>query len=316
MPIPNAEAQQVLTMMAEAASSTPPTPPPVNAYDLVKAWRAQIVSLAALKQGGSTLFDVSDLSFTQDGRTIGLRIYRPAEGVLPPVLYLHGGGFTCGSIDDYDAALRRLALETGWAVVAVEYRLSPEDPYPAGLEDCYSALCHIAAEARALGLDASSLVVGGDSAGGLLAAATALMARDKSGPVLAGMICLYPNTDLREEGGYPSRTAHDGKLISMEQFNQLMTLYLPDVDRTIPYVSPLLAKDLTGLPPSLVIACECDPLYDEGMLFGERLQEAGSYVEVVGLEGALHGVLSLMVLMPETTRKLFAALKSFLKTLP
>jgi acetyl esterase len=81
-------------------------------------------------------------------------------------------------------------------------------------------------------------------------------------------------------------------------------------------VSPLLAKDLTGLPPSLVIACECDPLYDEGMLFDERLQESGSYVEVVRLEGALHGVLSLMVLMPETTRRLFAALKSFLKTLP
>jgi acetyl esterase len=141
------------------------------------------------------------------------------------------------------------------------------------------------------------------------------MARDKSGPVLAGMICFYPNTDLREDGGYPSRAAHDGKLINMGQFNQLMTLYLPDVDRTLPYVSPVLTKDLMGLPPSLVIACECDPLFDEGVLFGERLRQAGVRVEVLCLKGALHGVLSLMVHMPETTRTLFAALTSFLKTL-
>jgi acetyl esterase len=236
--------------------------------------------------------------------------------VLPAVLYLHGGGFTCCSIDDYDAALRRLAQETGWAVVAVEYRLSPEHPYPAGLEDCYSALCYIAAKAGALGLEATRLVVAGDSAGGLLAAATALMARDKNGPVLAGMMCLYPNTDLREDSDYPSRTTHDGKLINMGQFDQLMTLYLSDVDRTLPYVSPVLAENLTRLPPSLVIACECDPLFDEGVLFGERLRKAGVVCEVVRLEGALHGVVSLMAFMPDTARTLLASLISFLKTLP
>jgi acetyl esterase len=316
MTTPNAEAQQVLAMIAKAASVAPPTPPPTDAHDVVRAWRARVPSLAAQKQDRSALFDVSDLAFAQDGRTIGLRIYRPAKGVLPAVLYLHGGGFTCLSIDDYDVALRRLANETGWAIVAVEYRLSPEHPYPAGLEDCYSALRYIAAEAGALGLEASRLVVAGDSAGGLLAAATALMARDKSGPALAGMMCLYPNTDLREDSGYPSRTSHDGKLISMSQFDQLMTLYLSNVDRTLPYVSPVLAKDLTRLPLSLVIVCECDPLFDEGVLFGERLREAGVSVEVVRLEGALHGVLSSMALIPETARTLLAAMISFLKTLP
>jgi acetyl esterase len=313
---PNAEAQHILAMLAEAASAAPPASPLTDAHDVVRAWRARIALFAGLlRQGGVALFDVSDLSFSQQGRSIGLRIYRPAAGVLPAILFLHGGGFSTASIDDSDVAVRRLALETGWAIVAVEYRLSPEHPYPAGLEDCYAALCHIAAEAGALGLDPSHIVVAGESAGGQLAAATALMARDRSGPALAGMIGFCPNTDLRENSGYPSRTTHDGKIFSVGEFERLMTLYLPNVDRTLPYVSPALARDLTRLPPSLVIASECDPLFDEDVLFGERLREAGVSADTIRLEGALHGVLSMAPQVPETARTMFAAVTSFLKKL-
>ncbi|MEJ0094662.1 MAG: alpha/beta hydrolase [Methylocella sp.] len=237
-------------------------------------------------------------------------------GRLPVLLYLHGGGFVSGSIEFYDTPLRKLAKETGWAIASVDYRLAPEHPFPAGLDDCYAALSYIVAEQASLNLDASRIVVAGDSAGGLLSVATALMARDQGKPALAGVICLYPNTDLRDDSGYPSKAEHDGKVFSLHEYAQLMGLYLPGVDRRQPYVSPVLAEDLTGLPPSLIITCGCDPLRDEGEALGKRLRASGIATETVRLEGMLHGLLSMLPLMPVAGERLLRLINSFLQKLP
>jgi acetyl esterase len=311
-PTPSPESQRVLARLAEAAAAA--GPPPANAHDVAKAWRARAAASAASRPKGPDLFEVTDLSCAEAGRSVGLRLYRPAPGVLPVMIYLHGGGFTCGSIADYDPAARHLAQETGWAVVAVAFRLSPEHPYPAGLDDCDLALRHIAGAAGGLGLDPARLVLIGDSSGGQFAVAVALRARERGGPSLAGIVCLYPILDLRADAQYASRAANDGRIVDLRQTEQLMTLYLGDTDRTLPTVSPVLAT-LAGLPPTLVVACGCDPLFDEGVLLGDRLREAGVRVAVARLAGALHGVLSLSAMLPEATHALLAAVREFLGTL-
>jgi acetyl esterase len=311
MSTPTSEAQSILDLM-RAAADADPEPPPKTASEILAAWRHRVASAIVLQGQPPDLAEVSDIPFGRAGEPIGLRLYRPAAGVLPVLLYLHGGGFVCGSIGSHDVPLRTLAQETGWAVAAVDYRLAPEHPYPAGLEDCYAALSHIAGAADALALDAARIVVGGDSAGGLLAAATSLMARDRGGPALAGMILLYPNTDLRDDSGYPSKTEHDGKIFSLVDFRRMMGLYLPGVDRRHPYVSPVLADDLRGLPRSLTVVCECDPLHDEGMLWADRLRDAGTAAETVRLDGMVHGLLSFLPLAPVAGRRILESVRAFL----
>jgi acetyl esterase len=312
---PDPEAKAVLDMISAAKAAAPPSPPTVNAREITMAWRG-IVDGAAASQGPIVeLADVSDVHFDHEGHPITLRIYRPLVGRLPVLLYLHGGGFVSGSIKAYDIPARTLAKETDWAVASVEYRLAPEHPYPAGLDDCYAALCHLVSEEATLNLDASRIVIIGDSAGGLLSAATALMARDRGNASLVGMICLYPNIDLRDDSGYASKAEHDGKIFSLHEFAQVMGLYLPGVDRRQGYVSPVLAEDLTGLPPSLIITCGCDPLRDEGEAFGDRLREAGVAAETVRLDGVVHGVLSMLPSVPLAGQRLLGLVKSFLARL-
>ena len=305
------EAEAVLDRLYPAATKSPLAIPD-DAHAIAAAWRSGGNSIIPLQGPAAAGVEVSDSVFDHLGHAVRLKTYRPATGHLPAILYLHGGGFVAGSLESYDLPLRTFARETGWVIVSVDYRLAPEHPYPVGAEDCYAALRYLAAEAASLEIDPARIVVAGDSAGGLLAATTALRARDRNGPSLAGMICLYPNTDLSLDASYPSRTDHDGKIVNLSEFARLMMLYLEGTDRRQPYVSPVMAADLGRLPPGLVITCGSDPLRDEGLAFGRRLGEAGSPSETVHLEGALHGVLSMLPLMPGAGARMFLAIRTFL----
>jgi acetyl esterase len=315
--IPTAEAQAVIDIISKSSQPASSSKhPPRDARELVASARARALSTVTLQGSPAVLHAVTDHQFKGAGGSLAMRVYRPAGGVLPVLLYFHGGGFVSGSIESYDPAFRTVAQKTGWIIAAAEYRLAPEHPYPAAPEDCYAALIHLAAQAPSLGVDPDRIVAAGDSAGGLLAVSVALMTHDRLGPALAGIACLYPNVDLRDNRAYPSMAEHDGKLINLQELAQMLSLYLPDgVDRTQPYASPALAPDLTGLPPALILTCECDPLRDEGETFARRLSAAGVILDAARLDGMVHGVLSLMGILPAGAALMMVRINRFLQSL-
>lgn len=219
---------------------------------------------------------------------VPLRIYRPRDrdGDLPGILYLHGGGFCIGSIDTEHAGAVALANAIGAVVVSVDYRLAPEHPYPAGLEDCYTGLTRLAALD---GVDPARLAVHGQSAGGGLAAATALLARDRGGPALAFQSLGIPELDDRLET--PSMRAFtDTPMWSRVQAIRSWEYYLGGQPADA-YAAPARAEDLSGLPTAYVVTCELDPLRDEGIAYAQRLLAAGVSVELHNYAGAFHGAM-------------------------
>ncbi len=226
---------------------------------------------------------------------VGVRVYRPRSIVpgtlVPAVLTIHGGGFIIGSVDSEHAGSALMALGTGSVVVSVEYRLAPEHPYPAGLHDCYAALTWLHAEAGALGVDPARVAVAGASAGGGLAAATALMARDRGGPPLCFQMLQIPELDDRLDT--PSMRAFtDTPLWNRPLAVKSWAAYLgelsgsPDVPA---HAAPARAEDLSGLPPAYVSTAENDPLRDEGIIYALRMLQAGVSVELHQFPGTFHG---------------------------
>lgn len=225
---------------------------------------------------------------------VPVRIFRPAEhdGVLPGLVFIHGGGFALGSVDLYHDDAATIAAEVGAVVVSVEYRLAPENPFPAGLEDCYAALCWTAAHAGDLGIDPDRLAVGGESAGGGLSAAVALLARDRGGPALCFQLLGIPELDDRLDT--PSMRAYTDTPIWHRPNAELSwDYYLGEGVRgtagVSPYAAPARAEDLCGLPPAYVTTCEFDPLRDEGLRYGQRLVQAGVPTEIHHYPGTFHG---------------------------
>ena len=217
---------------------------------------------------------------------VPVRVYRPrgAEGDLPGILYLHGGGFCIGSIETEHLACVALTGLVHAVVVNVEYRLAPEHPYPAGLEDCYTALQYLAGLD---GVDTDRLAVHGQSAGGGLSAATALLARDRGGPALCFQALGIPELDDRLET--PSMTAFTGTpMWSRPQAVKSWEYYLGG-RQADQYAAPARAEDLSGLPPTYLVTCELDPLRDEGLTYAMRLLAAGVPVELHNYPGAFHG---------------------------
>lgn len=244
------------------------------------------------------LADVEDLAFDGPAGALPVRVYRPAtDRALPALVYLHGGGWVIGGLDTHDATCRALASGSGCTVVSVDYRLAPEHPYPAALEDAYAALCQVAERADALGVDAARIAVGGDSAGGNLAAATALVARDRGGPRLAAQLLVYPVTDA--DFSRPSyRDNAKGYFLERAAMEWFWGHYVPDPERRRePYASPLRAPDCAGLPPALVVTAEYDPLRDEGEAYAERLREAGVEVTCTRYAGMIHGFFAMSALV-------------------
>jgi acetyl esterase len=237
-----------------------------------------------------TVGSIEDLRVSADGLQIPIRIYRPDGGGRWPILVLlHGGGWVVGSIESQDPTSRALCNAGRCAVVAVEYRLAPEHPFPAAVDDCYAVTCWVAREAARLGLDGSRIAVGGDSAGGNLAAAVAQRVRDQGGPSLALQLLIYPVTGFDRDTASMRRNA-DGRVLTRDGMIWFDGHYLraPE-DRRHPYAAPLRARDFSGLAPALVITAEFDPLCDEGEAYAARLAQAGVPTRLSRYDGVFHG---------------------------
>lgn len=226
---------------------------------------------------------------------IPLRIYTPdGEAPFPILVYVHGGGFVIGSLDTHDRVCRSLANAAACIVVSVDYRLAPESKYPAAVEDSYAATCWVADNAASIQGDPSRIAIGGDSAGGNLSAVVALMARGEGAPPLVFQLLIYPATDVSslDTGSY--RAYGDMPTCRKEDIEWYCELYLASAQEALdPRVSPLLAPDLSGLPPAMVITAEFDVLRDEGKAYADRLAQAGVPVEYVCGKGMVHGFFGL-----------------------
>jgi acetyl esterase/lipase len=238
---------------------------------------------------------------------VRVRVYRPpgARQPLPVVVNLHGGGWSQGTLDGSDWACTHVARDARAVVVSVEYRLAPGAPYPAGLRDCFDATAWCAAHAEELGADGTRLAVMGDSAGGNLAAVVCHMARDAGGPAIAHQALVYPATDLQLES--PSlATERDAPFLSQADIDTYLRHYLgPDGDPADPYLSPLRAEDLRGLPPALVQVAEHDPIKDDGLRYALALRRAGVPVRFTEYLGQPHGYLTLPGACPAARQALW-----------
>jgi acetyl esterase len=264
--------------------------PQLYTLSLAEARRADLDSIRAAAGTGEPVASVVDLVYPGPAGDLPVRIYRPEAGSsFPVVVYYFGGGWTLGSIDTADGLARTLANAVPATVVVPGYRLAPEHPFPAAVEDCYATLQWVAATAPTFGGDPARIAVAGDSAGGNLAAVVSLLARDRGGPPLAGQALVYPNTDYtaRDES---LRTNVDPWLFNATSVEWYWSHYLrsPE-DGSDPRVSPVLAPDHRGLPPALVVTAEFDPLRDQGERYAAVLAAAGVPVERRRYDGMVHG---------------------------
>jgi len=252
--------------------------------------RELILGMVALAGEPESIARVENRTVPGSAGEIPVRIYTPVGTAPFPVLvYFHGGGWVIGNLDTHDGICRSLANRVGCLVVSVDYRLAPEHPFPAAPEDCYAATRWLAEHAGSLGGDKGRIAVGGDSAGGNLAAVVALMARDRGGPKLAFQLLVYPATDTDfETRSY--RENSEGYFLTRADMVWFWNHYAPrDEDRRNPYAAPLRAASLRGLPPALVITAEFDPLCDDGNAYAARLREDGVPVRLSQQDGLIHG---------------------------
>ncbi len=246
---------------------------------------------------------VSDRTIAGPAGDIPVRVYVPTTdpGPRPVLVYFHGGGWVIGDLETHDGTVRALAAASGVTVMSVDYRLAPEHPFPAAVDDCLAAVRWVAEPDNAtdLDVDPARLAVGGDSAGGNLAAVVAQQLRDE-GPAVRFQLLVYPVTDARLSHSSIDENA-EGYLLTKADMVWFRGHYLGDDGWTDPLVSPLLAPDdaLAGLPPALVITAEYDPLRDEGEAYAERLRTAGVTVTATRYDGVIHGFFSMGDMVPE-----------------
>jgi acetyl esterase/lipase len=271
---------------------------PAVSLDDIESIRAQFpeVFVALNEQVDTAGLTVTDhhVPGPHDAPEVLVRLYTPEvalrDGGRPALLDIHGGGFVIGSIDMEHSFAVAVARELGVAVATVEYRLAPEHPFPAGVEDCYAALTWLHANADELGLDVDRIGVGGQSAGGGLTAATVLLARDRGGPAVCFQFLGIPELDHRLETT-SMRAFVDTPLWHRGNAIKSWQMYLgTDHDGEVsPYASPAIAADLCGLPPAYITTMEFDPLRDEGIVYAMRLMAAGVSVELHSFPGTFHG---------------------------
>jgi acetyl esterase/lipase len=280
--------------------------------------QARAVDLADIRAAGGDVepvFEVTDATFPGPGGELPVRVYRPsADRPLATLVYFFGGGWTLGGIDTSDGVCRALANAAGCLVVTPGYRLAPEHPFPAAVNDCLAAVAWVAENAAALGADPARIAVGGDSAGGNLAAVAALQARDRDLP-LAAQLLVYPNTC--HHGDTDSLRDNDDRwMFNRHSVDWYWRNYLPDAEAgRDPRVSPLLAPDLSGLPPALVITAEYDPLRDEGERYAERMRAAGVPVTLSRYDGMAHGFFTMSGVLPDARRAVAEAAAHLRETL-
>jgi acetyl esterase len=261
---------------------------------------------------------VQNLTMPGPGGEIALRSYTPvaAKGEnLPTLVFFHGGGYVIGNLDAIDGLCRMFANDACVRIISVDYRLAPESKFPAAVDDAYAALHWIEANAANLGVDANRLAVGGDSAGGGLAAVVCQVAKERGGPKLAFQMLLFPVTQIGSETK-SLREFAQGFFLERATLDWFYNHYLPaDADRADPRISPLLAKDVSGLPPAYVMLGGYDPLHDEGLAYAEKLRGAGVAVTVADYPDLVHDFIYMQAVLPqapEAVKQAAAALKAAL----
>jgi acetyl esterase len=266
------------------------TVPPMRQRGL--AGLRDAIESAPLPAAMPTMAAVTDAVIDDAGAPITIRIYRPTTCSGQPVLvYLHGGGLVMGSNHSFEPLARALAASSGAVVVAVEYRLAPESPPPAQFDDAYMATEWVERNADELDVDPDRLVVVGDSAGGSLAAAVALAARDRAGPAICAQVLLYPGLD-RDMTARSIALLADAPMLSLDDIEYLHSLADGEAGPPDdPYLVPAYARDLSGLPPAIVLTAACDPIRDWGERYADRLRDAGVQTTVTRYPGTYHGFL-------------------------
>lgn len=297
------ELQMILDQLAQAPIDLSVTSP--------DEMRALYEAMSAMAGEPPVVGSVEDRPVPGPAGDVTVRVYRPdVDGPAPVLVFLHGGGWVIGNLESHDVPCRALCRNAEVVVVSVDYRLAPEHPSPAALDDAWAALTWVASHASEVGGDPSRIAVGGDSAGGNLAALLALRARDEGGPDLAHQMLIYPVTDLASE--HPSYVENgDGYFLTADTMRWFIGHYLGTErehgDPADPGISPLRADDLSGLPPAQVLTAEFDPLRDEGDAYAARLAEAGVAVDHVPHPGLVHGFIGMGLLSPDCASAAVAA---------
>jgi acetyl esterase len=275
--------------LLELVNAVPYAPPSNERVEEIRAGFAGLVVMGA--GPAEAVFVIDDM----DAEGVSVRVYRPApDPDLPVIVYFHGGGWTIGSVEQFDLVSRQIANATNAIVVSVEYRLAPEHPFPAPLDDCWQALEWTARNAPTFGGDPGRLAVMGDSAGGNLAAVCALLARNAGGPELAMQILVYPVTDCDFDTSSYQENG-EGHFLTAADMRWFFSCYT-DAGRSDPTdwrISPLRAPDLSEVAPAVVLTAEFDPLRDEGRAYAARLEGAGVPVVRMPYDGMIHGFFGL-----------------------
>jgi acetyl esterase len=278
---------QIRKILEEAEASGGPS---IETLPHDEARRLSKQNGASLAGDPAPVAQVEDRAIMGPDCAIPLRIYTPdAAKPAPGLVYFHGGGWVLCDLDTHDVICRSLARRAGAVVVSVDYRLAPEHKFPAAVIDCFAATVWVYQNAAALGIDPHRLSIAGDSAGGNLAAVVALQARDEAAPRLALQALIYPATDLSSFETASHHEFAEGYDLSRSKMEWFRNHYLASPrDRRSLHASPLLAPDLSGLPPALILTAECDPLRDEGEAYAARLKAAGVPVRSTRYRGMIH----------------------------
>jgi len=292
MPL-TAAAQAIISQMEEANLPALETMQPDDAKALMNK------IMATPPEDQEEVASVDNRSIPGPAGELAVRIYQPAgTAPRPALVHFHGGGWVLGNLDTHDGYCRRLANFSACTVIGVDYRVAPDDRYPAAADDCYAATEWVAANAAEIGVDATRLGVAGDSAGGNLATAVTLMARDRGGPALKVQLLSYPAVDATMAN--PSiKEFTDGPFLTEAAMIWFWDHYLGDQDRKQAHVSPLFAPSHGNLPPAFVITAESDPLRGEGEAYAEVLKKAGVKVEAKRYVGMFHAFLGMAAALPE-----------------
>ncbi|WP_141576564.1 alpha/beta hydrolase [Actinomadura sp. WMMA1423] len=271
--------------LQEARAKTKPVRMADAGYQSIRDWLEDLPHPTGLPEMAGT----DTLQIPGPGGDLRLDVYTPGERPsLPAVVYFHGGGMVMGSNHSFRPTAINIAHSSGAKVIAVDYRLAPEHPVPAQLEDCYAATEWVAANAAELGIDHERICVMGDSAGGTLAAGVALKARDSGGPDLFCQVLIYPGVDADMAAESVTEFA-EGPGLTLEDIRYLRGLAGEGAGVTSPYVLPILAEDLSGLPQTIVAVAECDPVRDWGERYAARLVKARVQTTVTRYPGLTHG---------------------------
>ncbi len=286
--------------------------PPLETLAPELARQAFVVPQGELAQVGK----IDNRIISSSETNIPVRIYYPLETMenYPALVYFHGGGWVIGSIDTHENICRALTNQANCVTISVDYRLAPEHKFPAAVEDCYAAVQYVYDHAEDFQVDRTKIAVGGDSAGGNLAAVVTNLAKDKNTPPICFQLLFYPSTNPGGEATTSMLENADGYFLEKGTMEWFRDCYFnSEEDKTNPLANPALHGDFAGLPPTLIITAEYDPLRDESEDYAKKLAEAGVEVECLRYDGTIHGFVSMEAVIPKGKEALAKAAESLMK---